>query len=49
MTTSPTGKIGYIEIPITTAKPPHYRRKNLKTSIHSVVHSYRLEISEPKK
>ena len=47
MATLPTGIIGYIEIPITTAKPPLYRINVLNTLIHSVVQTYHPELTEP--
>ena len=38
---------GYIEITNTTVEPSHYKIKDLNTLIHSVVHTYHPEITEP--
>ena len=43
MDTLPLGLKRYIEIPITTVKPPHCRIIGLNTQIHSVFHTYQLE------
>ena len=44
----PAGSIGFIEIPITTVKPSHYRINDSITLVHSVVLTYHHEITEPK-
>ena len=45
--TPPAGTVGYTEIPITIVKPSHYRNSDLNKLIHSVVHTYHPEITEP--
>ena len=39
----PTGIIGYIELPINTVKPFHFRIIDSNTLIHSVGQTYHLE------
>ena len=38
--TLPRGIIGFTEIPITQATPPHYRVHVVNSLIHSVIHAY---------
>ena len=45
--TFPNGLKGYIEICIFTLKPFRYRNNDSNTMIHSVVHTYHSEVSEP--
>ena len=42
------GYIGYIEVPATKMKPLHYKVNDVKSSIHTVFHSYYPDLSEPK-
>ena len=49
VTTLLTGLIGYIEIPITTVRPLHYQVKDINTLIHTVIHTYHPDITEPVK
>ena len=44
--TLPTGLKGYQKLSITTVKPLNYRIIDLKTPIHSVVHTYHPEITK---
>ena len=45
--TLPQGLIGYIEIPTTNTKPSYYRVYDVNTLVHSLVHSYCPDITEP--
>ena len=47
--TLPTWIKRYIENPITTVKPPHYRIFDLNILMHSVFHTYHPDITEPNK
>ena len=39
--------IGYIEVPATNIKPPHYKVKNVNSLIHTIFHTYYPVLSEP--
>ena len=43
----PKGNVGYIEIPVTFEKPPHYQVNDVNTLIHSIIHTYHPDITEP--
>ena len=45
--TLPTGHIGYIEVPITKEKLKHYQVNDINSLVHSVVHTYHPDITEP--
>ena len=45
--TLPRGILGYIEIPITQTKPPHYRVHDVNSLIHSVIHAYHHDTTIP--
>ena len=47
MVTLPTGILGFLDFPCTTVKPPHYRSIGLTSVIHSVVHNYSPDGTEP--
>ena len=47
--TLPKGNIGYIEIPVTIEKPPYYQVNDVNTLIHSIIHTYHPDITEPQK
>ena len=47
MTTVPTATIGFKETPITTVKPTRCRNIDSNTLIHSVIHTYHPERTEP--
>ena len=47
MAAFPTGLFGYIEIPLATVRPLHYRVKHINTPIHTVIHTYHPDITEP--
>ena len=44
--TLPTGHIGYIEVPITNAKPKYYQVNDINTLIHNVAHTHHPYITE---
>ena len=44
--TLPTGHIGYIEVPITNAKPKYYQVNDINILIHNVTITYHPEITE---
>ena len=41
------GYVGYIEVPATNIKPPHYKIHEGNSLIHTVFHSYFPDLSEP--
>ena len=41
-----TGRIGYIEVPITNEKPKYYHVNDINTLIHNVTHTYHPGITE---
>ena len=43
------GNIGYIEIPVTIVKPPYYQVNDVNTLIHSIIHTYHPDLTEPQK
>ena len=45
----PKGNIGYIEIPVTIEKPSYYQVNDVNTLIHSIIHTYHPDITEPQK
>ena len=45
--TLPRRNIGYIEIPITQATPPHYRVHDVNSPNHSVLHAYNPDTTIP--
>ena len=47
--TIPKGNIGYIEIPVTIEKPPYYQVNDVNTLIHSIIHTYHPDLTEPQK
>ena len=47
MATLLTGLLGYIEIAITTVRPLRYRVKDINILIHTVIHTYHPDITEP--
>ena len=47
MATLPTGILDYLESPITTVEPPHFRFIDLTTLIHSVVNTDHPHITKP--
>ena len=47
LATLPRGIIGYIEIPITQTKPPHYRVHYVNSLVHSVIHAYHPDTTIP--
>ena len=44
--TLPTGRLGYLEVLVTTAKPHRYRNIDFDTLIQLVVHTYHPDITE---
>ena len=45
--TLPRGIIGYIEIPIIQTTPPYYRVQDVNSLIHSVIHTYHPDTTNP--
>ena len=46
-TTLPIGNLGYIEIPASLTRPPFYHVNDINTFIHSMIHTYHPELTEP--
>ena len=46
-TTLPKGTLGYIELPASLHRPPYYQVQDINTFIHSLIHTYHPEITEP--
>ena len=45
--TLPPGIIGYIQIPIIQTTPPYYRIQDVNSLIHSVIHTYHPDTTNP--